>query len=204
MFPASNYVDKVDFAFIFITVISFALLALVTILMLYFVFKYNHKRNKKATNIHGSIPLEIFWTVIPVILVLGMFYFGWVGYVDSVNPPADSMVIKVTGQMWKWSFEYPDGFKTDTLYVPANVPVKLNLNSVDVNHSFYIPAFRLKKDVLPNRNNSLWFNADKTGSYDIACAEYCGLRHSYMYTKIVVITKDNFTAWKNAQIAKAK
>ncbi|NUN09798.1 MAG: cytochrome c oxidase subunit II [Ignavibacteriaceae bacterium] len=203
MFPSSTYIEKVDFAFLFITAISAALLLLVTVLMIYFVFKYNHKKNKKAVNIHGSVPLEIFWTVVPIILVLGMFYFGWMGYSEASNPPANSMEVKVTGQMWKWTFDYPEGFSTDTLYVPQGVPVKLNLNSADVNHSFYIPAFRIKRDVLPNRENFLWFNAEKTGSFDVACAEYCGLRHSYMYTKVIVLTDSDYESWKKQKIEKS-
>lgn len=203
MFSSSTYADKVDFAFIFITAISVALLLLVTILMVYFVFQYNHKKNKKAVNIHGNVPLEIFWTVVPIILVSGMFYFGWMGYTEASNPPSNAMEVKVRGQMWKWTFEYVEGFTTDTLYVPKNVPVKLNLNSADVNHSFYIPAFRIKKDVIPNRDNFLWFNAEAVGSFDVACAEYCGLRHSYMYTKVIVLSRDDYESWKNQKLVKA-
>ena len=151
MFASTNYIELVDNTFVFIVVISLLLLLFITALMIFFVFKYNRKHGKKATNIHGNIPLEITWTVIPVILVMAMFYFGWAGYEQFTNPPKDAQVITVTAQMWKWSFEYDNGVKTDTLYVPVDRAIRLNLNSLDVNHAFYIPAFRIKRDVIPNR-----------------------------------------------------
>jgi cytochrome c oxidase subunit 2 len=202
MFPNSSYAESVDFAFWFIVGISFALLVLITFLMIFFVIKYNRKKNVKAVNIHGNLPLEILWTVIPVILSLGMFWYGWMGYEDLSNPPADSMVVKTTGQMWKWTYEYDNGLKTDTLFVPVNKPVKIDLISADVNHSFYIPALRIKRDVIPNRENFLWFEADNTGSFDIACAEYCGLQHSYMYSKVVIMPENEFTEWFNEATVK--
>ncbi|HRI45568.1 MAG: cytochrome c oxidase subunit II [Ignavibacteriaceae bacterium] len=199
MFPNSTYAESVDFAFWFIVGISFTLLVLITILMIYFVFKYNRKKQVKAENIHGNLTLEIVWTVIPVLLTLGMFYYGWMGYQDLSNPPSDAMVVKSTGQMWKWTYEYNNGLVTDTLFVPVNRAVKIDLVSADVNHSFFIPAFRIKRDVLPNRENFVWFKAENTGSFDIACAEYCGLQHSYMYSKVVVLPENEYDLWfKNA------
>ena len=160
--------------------------------MIFFVIKYNRKRHPKGTNIHGSVALEITWTAIPTILVLIMFWFGWRGYEEMVDVPEGAMPVNVTAQMWKWSFEYENGKKSDTLFVPVNKPIKLILNSNDVNHSFFIPAFRLKKDVFPNRERIAWFQAKETGEYDIACAEYCGLNHSYMYAKIIVLSDEDF------------
>lgn len=191
----SEFVKSVDFAFFFIVAISVFFLVLITGLMLYFVFKYSRKKNPKAQNIHGNIPLEILWTVIPTILVLFMFYFGWMGYKEMSTIPEEAMVVDVTGQMWKWTFKYENGKTSDTLYVPVNRPVKVNLNSIDVNHSFYIPAFRVKKDVIPGKQNTSWFNATEVGSYPIFCAEYCGLNHSYMYTEVVVMPQESFNNW---------
>lgn len=195
MFSLSNHIDKVDFTFWFIVGISAVLLLLITVLMIYFVFKYNRKKNPKPENIHGNMTLEILWTVIPVILVMGMFYFGWVGFKETTVVPADAIEVNVVGQMWKWNFEYSNGLKTDTLYVPLNKPVKLNLSSIDVNHSFFIPAFRFKKDAMLNKPAYIWFMPDKLGSFDIACAEYCGLQHSYMYTKLVIVPEEEFSYW---------
>jgi len=191
----SNFVNSVDVTFLFTLIVSVFFLVLITILMIVFVIKYNRKRNPKATNIHGNMALEITWIVIPTILVLVMFWFGWEGYLETVDVPENAIPINVTAQMWKWSFEYEDGKTTDTLYVPVNQPVKLILNSVDVNHSFFIPAFRLKKDVFPNRERIAWFQAKKIGEYDIACSEYCGLNHSYMYSKIIVLPEEDFNNW---------
>jgi cytochrome c oxidase subunit II len=192
---ASTFSDAVDGAFLFILLISVALLIFITFLMIYFVIKYNRKRNKKAVNIEGSLPLEILWTVIPTILVLAMFWYGWYGYKKIRDVPEDAMEVQVSGQMWQWKFTYENGLVTDTLYVPVDVPVKLNLVSLDVNHSIFIPAFRVKEDVIPNRTNFTWFQATNVGSYDIACAEYCGLHHAYMYTKVVVMEGEDYSQW---------
>jgi cytochrome c oxidase subunit 2 len=191
----SNFVNSVDGTFLFTLIVSIFFLVLITFLMIFFVIKYNRKRNPKGTNIHGNMGLEIAWTGIPTILVLIMFWYGWQGYKEMVSVPEDAMPINVTAQMWKWSFKYEDGKITDTLYVPVNKPIKLILHSNDVNHSFFIPAFRLKKDVFPNRERVAWFIAEQTGEYNIACAEYCGLNHSYMYSKIIVLPEEEFKNW---------
>jgi len=191
----SNFANSVDGTFLFTLIVSVFFLVLITVLMIFFVIKYNRKRNPKATNIHGNMFLEIAWTGIPTILVLIMFWYGWQGYKEMVNVPENAMPIDVTAQMWKWSFKYEDGKTTDSLYVPVNTPIKLTLHSNDVNHSFFIPAFRLKKDVFPNRERVAWFIAKETGEYDIACSEYCGLNHSYMYSKIFVLPEEEFKNW---------
>ena len=192
----SNFVSSVDGTFLFTLIVSVFFLILITFLMIFFIIKYNRKRNPKAVNVHGNIALEIIWTAVPTILVLIMFWYGWLGYSEQVNVPEDAMPVNVTAQMWNWSFEYEDGRKTDSLYVPVNQPVKLILHSNDVNHSFFIPAFRLKKDVFPNRERIAWFIATKVGEYDIACSEYCGLNHSYMYSKIFVLSEQDFMDWQ--------
>jgi len=198
----TNHIDLVNGAFWFIVSISAVLLVIISFLMIFFVFKFNRKKGKKAVNIHGNTTLEIVWTVIPVILVMAMFWYGWIGYRDLKNPPKDSLQIKVTAQMWKWGFEYPNGVKTDSLYVPVNKPVAVTLHSLDVNHAFFIPAFRFKRDVLPNRVNSIWFQPEHIGQYDIECAEYCGLNHSAMYSKVIVLSKEDYANWMNKEFAK--
>ncbi len=200
----SGFIKDVDGVFLFILAISLALLILITVLMVYFVIRYSRKRNPRPSNIESNIPLEILWTVIPTILVIGMFYYGWIGYERMKNIPADAMVIEVTARMWEWEFLYPNGVKTDTLYVPLGKAIQTNLTSADVNHSFFVPAFRLKKDVIPNKKNQAWFRADEVGSYDIACAEYCGLRHSYMYSKVVVMPEEDFDSWYARMFAESR
>jgi cytochrome c oxidase subunit 2 len=195
MFPGpTSHVETVDFVFFFIVGISVILLLGITAAMIYFVFKYNRKKGHKPEDIHGSILLETIWIVIPTILVMAMFYYGYIGFEEMRTYPADAMEIKVTARMWSWEFNYENGKKTDTLYVPLGRSVKLSMQSLDVNHSFYIPAFRVKEDVIAGKTNYLGFKPERVGSYDVACAEYCGLQHSMMYTKVVV-SENEFTAW---------
>ena len=192
----SNLVHGVDTAFIIILSMVFFFLIGLTIVLLYFIYRYNEKRNPVATQIDGNNTLEIIWTVIPLILVLGMFYFGWTGWKPLyAEPPDDSMKVRVIARMWRWDFEYEDGRIIDTLYVPQGRPVSLDLESMDVIHSFYIPAFRLKQDIVPGRTIVRWFVGNSPGDYDLFCAEYCGLNHSYMYTSVKVLPADQFDTW---------
>ena len=192
----SNLVHGVDTAFVIILSVIFFFLIGLTITMLYFIYRYNKKRNPVATQIDGNNTLEIIWTVIPLVLVLGMFYFGWTGWKPLyAEPPDDSMKVRVIARMWRWDFEYEDGRIIDTLYVPQGRPVSLDLESMDVIHSFYIPAFRLKQDIVPGRTIVRWFVGNSPGDYDLFCAEYCGLNHSYMYTSVKVLPADQFDTW---------
>ena len=196
---ASNFVVTVNDAFILVVAISVFFLTLITVLMVTFVIKYNSKRVKKAKNIHGNLPLEITWTVIPTLLVIVMFWVGWNGYKEMAHPPKDAMTIDVTAQMWQWKFKYDNGKESDTLYIPVNKDVSFRLHSLDVDHSFFIPAFKIKKDVIPNRTNVVWFRPGKEGEYVLTCAEYCGLRHSYMQAIVSVIPESTFTEWLNGK-----
>lgn len=195
MSGASNFSYGVDLSFAVIFGISLFFLVGITAVMIYFVIRYRRKKNPKATNIHGNNKLEIIWTVIPTILVLVMFYYGWAGYKPMRNIPDDAIPIKVYGQMWSWQFEYPNGKKSGRLVVPLNEPVSLELISRDVIHSFYIPAFRVKEDVVPGRNNMMWFEAQKEGTYDVLCAEYCGERHAYMLAEVEVVPTTDYEEW---------
>ncbi|MEW6195471.1 MAG: cytochrome c oxidase subunit II [Bacteroidota bacterium] len=200
MSPApTQHVETVDFVMLYIVGISVILLIGITIAMVYFVFKYNRKKGHQPVDIHGNIWLEVVWIAIPTILVLSMFYYGYTGFREYRDVPANAYVIKATARMWAWEFNYDNGKKIDTLYVPQGVPIKVELISQDVNHSLYIPAFRIKEDVIVGRTNYLAFTAKQTGSYDIACAEYCGLNHSMMYSKVKVLPENEFYAWLNVK-----
>ena len=193
---ASTFAGGVDTAFYLILGASVVILVGITAVMVYFLFKYNKKRHPKAdTSITGNNKLEIIWTVIPTIIVMIMFYYGWAGFSPMRNVPKDAIAVKAVARMWSWTFEYPNGKKSDKLIVPFNKPVKLDLTSVDVIHSLYVPAFRIKEDVVPGRNNMIWFAANKLGSYDLFCAEYCGLRHSYMFTTVEVVDDAAWQEW---------
>ena len=191
----SAHADNVDNIMLYITGISVLFLIGITVTMIYFVFKYNRKRNLTPSDTHGNVSLEVIWIVIPTILVMTMFYFGYMGYRDLKIIPEDAMIVKATAKMWSWDFEYDNGKKTDTLFVPSDVSIALEMQSIDVNHSLYIPALRVKQDVVYGNSNTLVINPDKIGSYDIACAEFCGLEHSMMYTKLVVMTRSEFDIW---------
>ncbi len=200
---ASPFSDFVDTTFLAIVGVSALVLLGLVVAMVIFIIRYSRKRNPHPTNIEGNVPLEITWTVIPLILFMGMFYLGWEGYLRQTEVPEGAVPIRVTARMWSWTFTYPNGLETDTLVVPARVPVALTLRSLDVNHSMYIPAFRIKRDAIPNRENTMWFSANDTKSVDIACAEYCGLRHSYMYTRLVALDSASFVAWYQERSARA-
>ena len=195
----SNFVEGVDTAFAFILGIIIFFLVAITIAMIYFVFKFSRKKNPVARDIKESMGLEITWIIIPTILVMGMFYFGWEGYRKMRDVPDDVIEIKAIGRMWTWSFEYANGKVSPELYVPINQAIKLNLYSPDVVHSLYIPAFRIKEDVVPGIDNHMWFEAQKLGRYDILCAEYCGVNHSYMLSSTVVVSQADYDEWVNTK-----
>ncbi len=192
---ASNFVEGVDFSMYLILSISVFFLVGITVVMIYFLFRYSKKNNPVATNITHNTYLEVVWTIIPTILVLIMFWYGWTGYKPMLTAPDDAMEIDAIGQMWKWSFSYPDGKVSDSLVIPIDKPVKLNLISKDVLHSLFIPAFRVKQDVVPGKDYMMWFTGQKLGTYDILCAEYCGQLHSYMLSTVSVVEQENFDNW---------
>jgi cytochrome c oxidase subunit 2 len=193
-----SYSGDVDRIFLFIVGISVVLLAFVTILMIYFTVRYSRKRHPEAVDIEGNTLLEVIWTAVPTALVIAMFYYGWIGFKTMRNVPDNAMTVNVTGQMWFWSYEYSNGRNTDSLFVPVGVPVKLEIGSLDVIHSFYMPAFRVKEDAVPGAETYLWFAAENVGDFDVFCAEYCGTGHSSMNSKVIVMPEDEFRRWYNA------
>ncbi len=196
MSPAPTaHVESVDFVMLYIVAISVFLLVGITAVMIYFVFKYNRKKGHKPVDIHGNILLEVVWIVIPTLLVLSMFYFGYTSYRNYREKPDNPFVVDVTARMWQFSFKYSNGKTLDTLYVPVNTPIALEMESADVNHCLYIPAFRIKQDIVYGQKLHLYFTPREIGEYDIACAEYCGLNHAKMYTKVKVISDRDFVAW---------
>ena len=192
---ASNFVSTFNTSFYFITGISLLLLTGLTIVMLYFVFRYNNKKNKVAIQNEGNIRLEIIWTVIPILLALAMFYYGWEGWKLMNKAPKDALNITSVARMWSFSFQYENGKQSPDLIIPVNTPVKIKLVSLDVIHSLYIPAFRIKSDMVPGREKMMWFLPQNIGEYDLFCAEYCGLRHSYMNANVRVLSSEDFTTW---------
>lgn len=192
---ASNLAQGVDNAFIFIFTIAFIFIIGITAFMIYTVRKFRRSKGLEAKQFTGSVKLEIIWTVIPFILVMLMFYYGWVGFAPMRQVPDDAMRITAIGRMWEWEFDYGNGKLSKELIIPVNKPVRLDLKSEDVNHSLFIPAFRVKEDVVPGYNNYLWFTPYYIGDYEILCTEYCGLLHSAMTSKTRVMAQADFDNW---------
>ncbi len=192
----SNFAEGVNTAFIIIlSIILFFLIGL-TIVLIIFIIRYRESKHPVASQFKGNTKLEIVWTVIPLILVLAMFYFGWTAWKPMESkPPKDAMHIATTARMWKWNFKYDNGVRTDTLIIPVGKPVALDMEAMDVIHSLYIPAFRLKKDIVPGSPRTAWFIANSPGTYDLFCTEYCGLEHSSMITSVKVMTQEEFYEW---------
>lgn len=191
----SDISGRVDAAFWYITALTAAFLVFITALIFYFVIKYSRKKNPQAVDIEGHTGLEILWTVVPLVLFLSMFYFGWREYKYMRTPPRDALVVQVLGKQWSWAFTYPNGKKTTELYLAVNRPVRLDLTSPDVVHGFYIPAFRVKQDVVPGQTNWTWFTPTVPGAYDIECTVICGVSHTYMLSRVHVLLEEEFKAW---------
>jgi cytochrome c oxidase subunit II len=193
--PTSNTTGAVDAVFHFFLAVSVVLLVLVMALMIGFAIRYHHSKHPRPVQIEGNVLLEVIWTAIPLAIVMVMFYVGTEGFKILRQAPPDAMHVQVIGRMWDWTFRYDNGKETKKLYVPVDRPVRLTLTSLDVNHSFYVPAFRVKEDLVPGKENYLWFKPQTTGPADIFCAEYCGQRHSYMMSEVVVMEQPDFEAW---------
>lgn len=191
-----NTQQGVDTAFMVIFVISLVMLVGITVAMIWFVIRYRRsKQPQPLSDKDNNLWLELTWTVIPTILVGAMFWYGWAGYLALRNVPPGAFQVKAIGQMWSWHFEYPNGKASAKLVVPAGKPVKITLTSRDVLHSLYIPAFRVKRDAVPGMENYLWFNAQRPGSYDIFCAEYCGVGHADMLSTVEALPQHEFDEW---------
>lgn len=192
---ASNFVQGVDNVFLIILGISLFFLVTLTGAMIYFVVKYNRKKKIPAVQVKDNMWLELSWIIIPMILVIYMFFIGWAGFIPMRQAPKDAMQVKAIGQMWKWTFEYPGNKQSDTLVLPIHKAVKIDLISKDVLHGFSIPAFRIKEDVVPVKENYSWFIPGELGSYDLFCTVYCGLSHSYMTAIVKVMPQEEFDKW---------
>lgn len=194
--------EAVDAVFLLIFGVAALMLVGITAAIIFFVVKYNRRRNPSPLpSPNYNIPLEAAWTILPTIIVMVLFWYGWSGYTTLRNVPADALPVKVVGRQWSWSFEYPNGRTSDRLFVPAGRPVRLDLTSADVLHNFYIPAFRVKMDAVPGMTTHLWFLAPTPGSYDAFCAEYCGLAHSAMITTVEAMTEHEFEEWYRRETA---
>jgi cytochrome c oxidase subunit 2 len=216
---ANSYANSVDWAMAYIISICVVLLVGITAFMLFFVIKYNKKRHPNPIQTHGSTALEVVWIVIPTIIVLSMFFVGIADYGVLRRTAKWDNLVKVNAYQWGWQYEYSNGFKTektqaidldakdniganyktevhtfikDTLFVPVGKTTKIEMISSDVLHSFYIPDFRIKEDVIPKKESFIILKPEKVGIHDIACTEYCGIKHSRMYSRLVVLSQEDY------------
>ena len=172
---------------------SLVFTVVITVATLWFVVKYKRKKGDKLEPPGNVTVLEITWTVIPVLFIVVLFHVGFKGYVSQAVPYESATEIRVRGTRWKWEFEYPNGMRENgVLEVPVNKPVKLILSSDDVIHSFYLPAFRLKKDAVPGMYSSISFLPNTVGEAQVFCAEYCGTSHSGMLATLKVVKQEEF------------
>jgi cytochrome c oxidase subunit 2 len=194
---ASAYADNVDLLLAGFTLLIVALSAPVFVLMAYFAVKY--RRGRPADRRHSvdqSIGLESSWALIPFVLLLGFYVWATWLFVDLHSTPPDALEIDVVAKQWMWKFQHPGGQREiDTLHVPVDTPVVLRMASQDVIHSLFIPALRIKQDVVPGRTEMLSFTADRPGTWRLACAEFCGTDHSVMGGSFVTMTPEDYAAW---------
>jgi cytochrome c oxidase subunit II len=194
---ASTMAPQVDALYFFLVALAAFFTLLISGLVVYFAIKYRRRSQDEAgVPIHGSLRLEIAWTVIPLVIVL--FIFGWSArlFFTMARPPAETLDVYVVGKQWMWKFQHPDGHvEVNELHVPVGTSVKLTMTSQDVIHDVYIPDFRVKADVLPGRYTHLWFKATKPGRYHLFCAEYCGTNHSGMGGWVIVQERADYQKW---------
>jgi cytochrome c oxidase subunit 2 len=194
---SSTIANEVDSLFYFIFYLSIFFFVLVTGGSFYFAWRYRKKgKDTFTTGLSHNTSLEVFWTVVPTILVFIIFVWGFKTYLKMNIPPENALQIKVTAQKWFWGFSYPQGATTtNEIVVPVNKPVNLLMSSQDVIHSFYVPGFRVKMDVIPNRYSTLWFQPTEQGEFDLFCTEYCGKGHSEMIGKVRVVSDQEYQSW---------
>jgi cytochrome c oxidase subunit II len=201
---ASTFAKDIDWMFYAIGWISLFFFVIVVGAMCWFAYKYRRRPGYEGDShaLHNNA-LEIFWTVIPTLIVIWIFAKGVYGYMDMVRPPAETIDVNVTARKWSWTFQYPNGAISGELHVPINRASRMKLRSEDALHAFFVPAFRCKSDIVPGRVMILWFEPILAGTYDLFCAEYCGDEHSNMITKVVVHeTQEDYEKWL-AEAAKA-
>jgi cytochrome c oxidase subunit 2 len=194
---ASNFAPQVDALMVFITAICVFFSVAITLAIIYFFFKYHRKRaHEIGVGIHGDMRLEAAWIVIPLLLSLCMFGWGAAVYVNYRVSPKDTLDIYVVGKQWMWKLQQPNGLKEiNELHVPVGRDVRLILASEDVIHDFFVPAFRVKMDVVPGHYNTMWFRPTKAGRYHFFCSQYCGTNHALMGGWVTVMEPSEYAAW---------
>jgi len=205
LFPesASTISGRVDELYFFLVLVAGFFSLLVFSLVFYFAIRYRRRAgNLRSADIHGSTGLEILWSVIPFILTMVMFGWGAVLYLRNARAPAGTVEMYVVAKQWMWKIQHPEGKREiNELHVPIGVPIRMIMTSEDVIHSFYIPAFRIKQDVLPGRYTTMWFQPTQAGEFHLFCAEYCGTEHSKMGGTVHVMEPGDYERWLTGGVA---
>ena len=195
---ASTMARNVDALYIFLLIVTGMMTLLIFICLVYFAARFRSRPGVRAEQIEGSTALEVTWSTIPFLIFMVIFAWGAVVYFKERTPPSDSTEVYVVAKQWMWKIEHIEGqHEINELHVPTGQNIKLIMTSQDVIHSFFIPAFRIKQDVLPGRYTVAWFRATKPGTYHLFCAEYCGTQHSGMVGSIVVLEPAQYETWMN-------
>lgn len=194
---ASSVAWQVDALYVLLLALTVLFTVLVFGLVIGFALKYKRKSDDEVPEqIHGSIPLELAWTIIPLFMAIGVFTLGADVFFRLQRAPADPLEVYVVGKQWMWKLQHESGKREiNTLHVPVGQPVRLTMTSEDVLHDFFIPAFRVKKDVVPGRYTTMWFEATKVGEYHLFCAEFCGTQHAYMIGKVIAMEPGDYHDW---------
>jgi cytochrome c oxidase subunit 2 len=194
---ASSIADDVDKLYFVLTGITLFFTVLIFSIIFYFMIKYRRRSDDEIPEAtHTPMALELTWTIIPSLICVVLFVWASELYVRNSRPPDASTEIFVIGKQWMWHLQHPEGPREiNELHVPVGVPVKLTMTSQDVIHDFYIPAFRVKKDVLPGRYSSIWFEPTEVGTFHLFCAQYCGTNHSEMIGWVYVMSPKDYAAW---------
>ncbi len=191
-----NVVRNVDRTFIYIIGVSLILLTFITGLMIYFLIRYRAERNPVASDIRGNWPLELAWTIIPLIIAMSMFYLGWQSFLGLRNVPPGALNIDVHAMQFVYLFKYPNNKESENLcVVPRGRPVKFTITSEDVLHGFYLPAFRIKMDAIKGMKTYTWLYADKLGEYSILCTQFCGIGHADMHAVLKIVPEPEYEKW---------
>jgi cytochrome c oxidase subunit II len=193
---ASTFAPEVDNFYFFLFYLSVFFFVPIVGAMVYFAVVYRRRKGYQGSPdaLHSNA-IEIAWTVIPSLIAVYIFARGAYGFLDMMEIPVGTTDLEVTARKWSWTFKYPGGVESNELHVVNERPTKLVMRSEDVLHSLFVPAFRVKCDVVPGRYANMWFQPTKTGIYDLFCTEYCGDKHSQMLAKVYVQTQDEYDAW---------
>lgn len=199
-YAATEAARSWDMLFWFLFIVCVVFFIIVMVPAVFFMIRYRRKAGRKTDPIAHNDILEVAWTAIPTVVLMVIFAWGWIVYKDlQYKAPRDSVQIKVVAKKWQWAFQYPDGkIINHRLYVQQDEPVQLTITSElnDVLHSFFVPAFRIKKDAVPGLYNKAWFQADTVGRYLVFCTEYCGTQHSVMAAQVIVLDEERYKLWQ--------